>query len=123
MQSTADNPKIRICRQPDLKRKLPENKKLSAPDANGNSVSFADIVTVKDGRFAGRTGTVKFVVRGSVFIKSRSVTPPPRSHTFQIAVALKVGGSMTCLAHRGIGRSRVVITRIFLLAMVATTFI
>lgn len=71
LQGTADNPKVRICRLPDIKRKFPENRKITAPDANGNSISVADIVTIKDGRFAGRAGSVKFVVRGSIFIQSR----------------------------------------------------
>lgn len=70
LQGTADNPKVRVCRLPDIKRKL-DNRKFTAPDANGNSISVADIVTIKDGGFAGRSGTVKFVVRGSVFIQSR----------------------------------------------------
>ena len=71
LQGTADNPKVRICRLPDIKRKFPENRKITAPDANGNSISVADIVTIRDGSFAGRSGVVKFVVRGSVFIQSR----------------------------------------------------
>ena len=75
LQGTADNPKIRICKQPDIKRKFPNNRKFTAPDANGNSISVGDLVTVKDGQFAGRSGTVKYVIRGSVFIQSRSSFP------------------------------------------------
>lgn len=72
MQSTADNPRIRVCRQPDIKRKFPDSRRITAPDANGNSVGVGDIVTLKEGRLAGKPGTVKYVVRGSVFLQCRS---------------------------------------------------
>ena len=69
-----------MCRQPDIKRKFPDNRRITAPDANGNSIGVQDTVTIKDGRYAGKGGTVKYVVRGSVFLQSRSVLlEKPRS--------------------------------------------
>ena len=75
MQGTADNPKVRVCRQPDIRRKFPDNRRITAPDANGNSIGVQDTVTIKDGRYGGKGGTVKYVVRGSVFLQSRWVNP------------------------------------------------
>ena len=71
MQGTVDNPKVRVCKQPDIKRKFPDSRRITAPDANGNAISVSDIVIIKEGRFQGKTGTAKYILRGSVFLQSR----------------------------------------------------
>lgn len=63
-----------MCKQPDIKRKFPDSRRITAPDANGNSISVSDIVTIKGGTLAGKTGTAKHIVRGSVYLQSREVT-------------------------------------------------
>lgn len=62
----------RICRLPDLKRKM-NNRRATAQDGARNEVSVNDIVSVEEGPLRGRSGTVKHIMRGFLFIQSRDI--------------------------------------------------
>ncbi len=71
-QGRPDAPDIRICRLPDIKRKV-VNRRASAIDGTRNEVHLGDIVEVFEGPLRGRSGTVKHIMRGSLFIQSRDL--------------------------------------------------
>ena len=71
-QGRPDAPDVRICRLPDIKRKV-VNRRASAIDGTRNEVHLGDIVEVFEGPLRGRTGTVKHIMRGSLFIQSRNI--------------------------------------------------
>ncbi|KAG7669634.1 hypothetical protein Ndes2437B_g05814 [Nannochloris sp. 'desiccata'] len=63
-------PDVRVCRLPDLKRKI-NNRRASAQDKARNEININDIVQVVEGPMHGRSGTVKHIMRGFIFIQSR----------------------------------------------------
>ena len=71
-QGRPDSPDIRICRLPDMKRKV-VNRRASAIDGTRNEVNMGDIVEVFEGPLRGRSGTVKHIMRGALFLQSRDV--------------------------------------------------
>lgn len=71
-QGRPDSPDIRICRLPDMKRKV-VNRRASAIDGTRNEVNLGDIVEVFEGPLRGRSGTVKHIMRGALFLQSRDV--------------------------------------------------
>jgi transcription elongation factor SPT5 len=71
-QGRPDKPDVRICRLPDLKRKLTDKRGVVI-DAARNEIRSGDIVEVIDGPLRGRNGTAQHVMRGYVFMQSRQV--------------------------------------------------
>ena len=69
-QGRPDAPDVRICRLPDMKRKI-VNRRASAIDGSRNEVHLGDIVEIFEGPLRGKSGTVKHIMRGSLFIQSR----------------------------------------------------
>lgn len=69
-QGSADRPEIKVCRLPDIKRKL-NNRRNTAQDAHRNEISVNDVVDVKEGPLKGRSGTVQHIMRNFLFIRSR----------------------------------------------------
>jgi len=63
-------PDVRVCRLPDVKRKI-NNRRASAQDKARNEININDIVQVIEGPMNGRSGTVKHIMRGFIFIQSR----------------------------------------------------
>ncbi|PRW59844.1 transcription elongation factor SPT5-like protein 1 [Chlorella sorokiniana] len=72
-QGRPDKPDIRVCRLPDIKRKM-NNRRASVKDGAGNDVNVNDAVDVVDGPLKGRSGTVKYIMRGFLFIQTREVS-------------------------------------------------
>ena len=71
-QGRPDSPDVRVCRLPDIKRKV-VNRRASAIDGTRNEVNLGDIVEVFEGPLRGRSGTVKHIMRGALFIQSRDI--------------------------------------------------
>lgn len=71
-QGRPDAPDVQVCRLPDMKRKI-VNKRASAIDGTRNEVHLGDIVEVIEGPLRGKSGTVKHIMRGSLFIQSRDI--------------------------------------------------
>ncbi|KAL4420140.1 hypothetical protein ABPG77_010356 [Micractinium sp. CCAP 211/92] len=71
-QGRPDKPDIRVCRLPDIKRKM-NNRRASVKDGSGNDVGVNDAVDVVDGPLKGRSGTVRYIMRGFLFIQTREV--------------------------------------------------
>ncbi|KAK9820946.1 hypothetical protein WJX81_001276 [Elliptochloris bilobata] len=71
-QGTAEQPDVRTVRLPDIKRKL-FNRNAVAKDRTNNSVALGDAVTLEDTRLRGRTGTVKYIHMGALFLHARDV--------------------------------------------------
>ncbi len=65
-------PDVRVCRLPDVKRKI-TNRRASAQDKARNEININDIVQVVEGPMNGRAGTVKHIMRGFIFIQSREL--------------------------------------------------
>jgi transcription elongation factor SPT5 len=63
-------PDVRVCRLPDVKRKI-NNRRASAQDKARNEININDIIQVVEGPMNGRAGTVKHIMRGFIFIQSR----------------------------------------------------
>ncbi|EFN50704.1 hypothetical protein CHLNCDRAFT_142577 [Chlorella variabilis] len=73
LRGRPDKPDIRVCRLPDIKRKM-MNKRASVKDGAGNDVGVGDMVDVVDGPLKGRGGTVRYIMRGFVFVQTREVS-------------------------------------------------
>lgn len=71
-QGRPDRPDIRICRLPDLKRKI-DSRRTGTQDGARNDVHVKDIVEVLDGVLKGKNGTVRHIMRGFLFIQSREI--------------------------------------------------
>jgi transcription elongation factor SPT5 len=71
-QGRPDSPDVRICRLPDIKRKV-VNRRASAVDGTRNEVNLGDIVEMFEGPLRGKSGTVKHIMRGALFLQSRDV--------------------------------------------------
>ncbi|RMZ52246.1 hypothetical protein APUTEX25_001636, partial [Auxenochlorella protothecoides] len=71
-QGRPEKPDVRVALLPDLKRKL-NNRKAGAQDGARNEVAVGDIVEVVDGPLRGKNGTVRYVVRGFLFLQSRQI--------------------------------------------------
>lgn len=71
-QGRPEAPDIRICRLPDIKRKV-VNRRASAIDGTRNEVHIGDIVEVFEGPLRGRNGTVQHIMRGVLFFRSRDI--------------------------------------------------
>eukprot|EP00887_Chlorella_sp_A99_P006595 scaffold3.g6595.t1 len=69
-QGRPDKADVRTCRLPDIKRKM-NSRRNTATDGGQNVVGVGDLVDVVDGPIKGRSGTVKHVMRGGLFIQSR----------------------------------------------------
>ena len=65
-----EKPDVRVCRAPDLKRKMLQ-KHVTAQDRLGNPVGLRDIVNIDEGKLKGRSGTVKYIFRRALFLFSR----------------------------------------------------
>ncbi|KAK2076003.1 hypothetical protein QBZ16_001339 [Prototheca wickerhamii] len=72
-QGRPEKPDVRVCRLPDLKRKL-NDRRAAAQDGARNEVAAGDIVEVVDGPLRARSGTVRYVVRGLLFLQCRDVS-------------------------------------------------
>jgi transcription elongation factor SPT5 len=72
-QGRPEKPDVRVCRLHDLKRKA-DTRRNVAQDGSRNEVGAGDIVEVADGPLRGRSGTVKYIMRGFLFIKSTETT-------------------------------------------------
>lgn len=70
-QGLPDKPDIRVCRVPDLKRSIPQRLMRPTTDMNSAQVAVNDQVTIADGAFKGRAGTVKYIHRGMLFMQVR----------------------------------------------------
>eukprot|EP00854_Cymbomonas_tetramitiformis_P009613 gene9613-11391_t len=70
--SLADRPDVRVCRLPDIKKKI-SLRRNTAQDKNMAPVTADDIVDVPDGPLKGKTATVHHVFKGLLFAKSREV--------------------------------------------------
>ncbi|GAB4821977.1 hypothetical protein N2152v2_009023 [Parachlorella kessleri] len=71
-QGRPEKPDVRVCRLPDIQRKLLARRNVTQ-DAGRNEVNQNDIVDVVDGPLKGKSGTVRHVMRGILFIQSREV--------------------------------------------------
>ena len=71
-RGTVDRPEVRVCRLPDLKRKI-LTRNATAPDRQMNTVAQDSIVTVQDGPLKLKKATVKHVQRGLLFCHCRDV--------------------------------------------------
>lgn len=71
-QGRPDKPDIRTCRLPDLKRKI-DSRRASTQDGARNEVNVNDIVEIVDGPLKGKSGTVRYIMRGFLFIQAREI--------------------------------------------------
>lgn len=71
-QGRPERADIRICRLPDLKRKI-DSRRTGTQDGARNDVHVNDIVEVLDGVLKGKNGTVRHIMRGFLFIHSRDI--------------------------------------------------
>ncbi len=65
-------------RLPDIKRKL-FNRNAVAKDRSNNSVAPGDMVILEDTRLRGRSGTVKYIHMGAIFLHARCGPDPQRT--------------------------------------------
>lgn len=72
-QGRPEKPNVRICRLPDLKRKI-NNRRATAIDGARNEVSVGDIAEILEGPLRQKSGTVKHIMRGFLFIQSKQLT-------------------------------------------------
>jgi transcription elongation factor SPT5 len=87
-------PDLRVCRLPDVKRKI-NNRRASAQDKARNEININDIVQVVEGPMNGRAGTVKHIMRGFIFIQSREF---PEFSGFACVLA------RSCMVRGGVNR-------------------
>ncbi|KAK9811747.1 hypothetical protein WJX72_009461 [[Myrmecia] bisecta] len=71
-QGTPEKPDIRLCRLPDIKRKMITRKAVTQ-DKWMNPVNVGDIVNVEEGILKGKSATVKHIMRGSLFLQTREI--------------------------------------------------
>lgn len=100
-QGRPDKPDIRVCRLADIKRKM-NNRRASVKDGSGNDVGVNDAVDVVDGPLKGRSGAVKFIMRGFLFIQTREVQEHGGFICLQ-ARHTKVRGGKTARPGGGVG--------------------
>jgi transcription elongation factor SPT5 len=69
---TLERPEIRVCREPDMLRKV-FSKNTTTTDKNSQRVKVGDFVSIVDGpaAFKGKGGAVEHIFRNSLFIKGR----------------------------------------------------
>eukprot|EP00898_Chlorokybus_atmophyticus_P002859 jgi/Chlat1/3574/Chrsp234S03564 len=69
---TPDRPDIRTVRLPEIQRKL-YSKKYTTQDAYMNTIAVDDVVRIVDGAMKNKTGTVRHIQKGFLFLQSREV--------------------------------------------------
>ncbi|KAG2448985.1 hypothetical protein HYH02_005739 [Chlamydomonas schloesseri] len=71
---TPDQPDVRLCRLPDIQRKVVFKQKPITQDHGGNQVKEKDWVIILNGRMKERGGSVAFIWRGTLFLHCKDVT-------------------------------------------------